>query len=133
RLHNRTPACPSAPASLAPTPSSIPLLSVLSAPAAASARGSTSGSKLSASIPGRPLQKLIEGLEILQPPVLTRPDFAQIPSQFNEAGVPLGFRSPFPGKDLIDLGQHEQGPSTVELGRHWRVPKTQARQASQGL
>jgi hypothetical protein len=63
-----------------------------------------------------PRQKLVKRLQFLQPPVLPRPDFTQVPSQFNEAGVPFGFRPPFPGQDLVNLGQNEQGPLGLSLG-----------------
>ena len=63
-----------------------------------------------------PPQKLVERLQRLEPPVLTRPHFAQLSSQFYEPGVPLGFRLPLPGQDLVDLGQNEQGPFAIELG-----------------
>ena len=39
-----------------------------------------------------PRQKPIKGRQFLQPPVLTRSHFTQVSTQFNEAGVHLGFR-----------------------------------------
>ena len=69
-----------------------------------------------------PRQKLIERLQILQSPVLPRPHFTQVTSQFYEPGVPLSLRTSLPGQDLIDLGQHEQGPFAIELGQHGRNP-----------
>jgi hypothetical protein len=62
-----------------------------------------------------PGQKVIEGLQVLQPPILPRPHFIQIPSQFHEPGVPLGFGPPLPGQDLVDLGQNEQSPPGLSL------------------
>ena len=56
-----------------------------------------------------PRQKLVERLQLLQPPVLSRPDFTQVTSQFYEPGIPLGFRPPLPRQDLVNLGQDEQG------------------------
>jgi hypothetical protein len=60
-------------------------------------------------------------LHVFHPPVLSRPHFAQITPEFNEAGIPLRFLLLFPGQNLIDLGQNEQSPSTIELGQHGRV------------
>jgi hypothetical protein len=69
-------------------------------------------------------QKLVKGLQFLQPPVLPRPYFTQVSSQFNESGIPLGFRPSLPGQDLIDLGQNEQSPFAIELGQHGRILST---------
>jgi hypothetical protein len=52
-------------------------------------------------------QKLVKGLQFLQPPVLPRPHFTQVSSEFHKAGVPLGLRTSLPGQDLVDLGQNE--------------------------
>ena len=80
-----------------------------------------------------PRQKLIKGLQFLQPPILTRPHFAQVSTQFYEPRIPLGFRPPLPGQNLVDLSQNEQSPFAIELGQHGRILSTQARQANQGL
>ena len=89
---------PAAPLSPAPVPSSIPPASVPFWPAAAGAHGSTSGSTLSVWIPETVSQKLVKGLQFLQPPVLPRPDFTEISSQFHEAGIPFGLlAAPRPG------------------------------------
>ena len=49
------------------------------------------------------LQKLIKGLQIVDPPVLTGPHFAQVTAQLHKARVPLPLRRPFPMQNLVDL------------------------------
>src|SRR6185369_17254088 len=69
-------------------------------------------------------QKLVKGLQFLQPPVLPRPHFTKVSSQFYEPSVPLCFRAPLPSQDLVDLGQNEQSSFAIELGQHGRSPST---------
>src|SRR5712691_2269118 len=76
-------------------------------------------------------QKLVEGLQILQAPVLPRPHLAQVSSEFHKPGIALCLPPPLPCQNLIDLGEPEQGPLAIQLGQHWRIPTKQARQANQ--
>jgi len=50
-----------------------------------------------------PLQKLIEGLQLLEAPVLPGPDFAQISAKLHKPGVFLSFLALLPGEDLISI------------------------------
>src|ERR1019366_7269341 len=63
--------------------------------------------------------------------VLSRPHLAQIPSQLDEAGVPLCLFLFFPSQDLVDLGQNKEGTLAIELRRHRHRPKTKVRQTDQ--
>jgi len=65
-----------------------------------------------------PLQEFIKRPQVLQPPVLACPHFAQIPSQFHKASIFLGFLALLPGQNLIDFGEHELGSPAIELGQH---------------
>ena len=49
------------------------------------------------------LQKLIKGLQIVDPPVLSCPYFAQVPTQLHKARVSLPLRRLFPMQNLVDL------------------------------
>src|SRR5579863_3434303 len=81
-----------------------------------------------------PRQELIEGLQIVDPPVLPGPRFAEITSEFHKAGIALLLRSSFPGQDLVDLGENKHSPTTIQFWRHERVSVTpQTGQANQGL
>ncbi len=58
---------------------------------------------------GKPfLQELIEGFEIVEPPVLPGPDLAQVATELHKPGIALPIDGLLPAQDLIDLGQHEQ-------------------------
>src|SRR5690242_15727307 len=79
-----------------------------------------------------PLQEIIEGRQLLEPPVLTRPHLTQITPKLNEASVLFRFLSPLPTEDLVNLRQHEHCTFLVQLRRHRRCPSTQVRQTHQG-
>src|SRR6266513_5897358 len=64
-----------------------------------------------------PLQKLVKRFQVLQPPVLPRPHFAQIATELDKAGIFLRLFALLPSQDLIDLGEHEPSPLAVQLGR----------------
>ena len=53
------------------------------------------------------LQKLFKRLQIVDPPVLTGPHFAEIATQLDKALVPLPLGRPFPVQNLVELLQHE--------------------------
>src|SRR4029077_9570342 len=53
-------------------------------------------------------QKIIEGAEIFESPVLARSHFAQVATQFDEPRVLLLLGAALPGQDLIDLIENEQ-------------------------
>jgi hypothetical protein len=70
---------------------------------------------------------------MVEPPVLSRADFAEIPSQLHEPGVPFVLRSLLPGQDVVDLRQHKQCSPAIEFWSHWQVPVSrQDVQANQG-
>src|ERR1019366_9282390 len=62
-----------------------------------------------------PLQKLVETLQTLQPPVLSRPHLAEIAPQFEELGVALRLLPLLPRQNLVNLAQYEYGSATIEL------------------
>ena len=70
------------------------------------------------------LEKLIEGMKIVEPPVLPAPHFTEITAELDEPRIALPLRRSLPTQDLIDLGQDEQSPATVELRSHKRSPVT---------
>ena len=78
-----------------------------------------------------PLQKLVEGLQVFQPPVLPSSYFAEISAELYEFCIAFRFVALLPGEDLIDLRQHEQCAFSIKLRQHGRIPSTQARQANQ--
>ena len=53
-----------------------------------------------------PLQELVKGLQVLQPPVLSSSYFAQVLAQFHKLGIALVVVPCLPGQDLVDLAQH---------------------------
>src|SRR5207244_3663842 len=63
-----------------------------------------------------PLQKLIEGLQLFQAPVLASSDFAEVSSEFHKACVFFSFFALLPSQDLIDLRKHEERPLRIQLG-----------------
>src|SRR5271157_3538351 len=77
------------------------------------------------------LQELIERLQVLQPPVLASPDFAQVLAEFYELGIALVLVPCLPGQDLVDLAEYNHGPAAIELRRHGRTPSKQVRQTDQ--
>src|SRR5437899_3641141 len=68
-----------------------------------------------------PLQKLVKRFQVLQPPVLPRPHFAQIATELDKTGIFLRLFALLPSQDLIDLGEHEPSPLAVQLGRKRRM------------
>ena len=64
------------------------------------------------------LQELVKRFQILHPPVLSRPHFAQATPQFNELGVTLCLFALLPRQNLVNFGQHEQRALTIELRHH---------------
>ena len=77
--------------------------------------------------------QLVKRFQVLQPPVLPGPDFAEISSEFHKPGIYLRFLALLPGQDLIDLGEHELSSPAIELGQHRRISSNEARQANQGF
>jgi len=67
-----------------------------------------------------PFQEFVEGLHVLQPPVLSRSNFTQITTKFDKASVPFRLLPLFPSQDFVDFGKHEQGSPAIELGQHRR-------------
>ena len=65
------------------------------------------------------LQKLIEGLQIVDSPILTGPHFAEVAAQLYKAGIPLPLRRPFPVQNLVDLLEHKQSSTLIQSGCHW--------------
>jgi hypothetical protein len=63
-----------------------------------------------------PFQELIEGSQIVQPPVLPCSDFTKVAAQFHEPDVPFLFRAPLPSQDFVDLRQYNRSPSSIEFG-----------------
>ena len=56
--------------------------------------------------PEPPCQEVVKRTHVLQPPVLPRPHFAEIPAKLDETGVALHLSlSAFPRQDLVDLGE----------------------------
>ena len=55
------------------------------------------------------LQELIERLQVLQPPVLAGPHFAQVLAQFHKPGIALVLVPCLPGQDRVDPAQHLHG------------------------
>src|SRR5207253_10903107 len=78
-----------------------------------------------------PLQKLVKRFQVLQPPVLPRPYFAQIATELDKAGIFLRLFALLPSQDLIDLGEHEPSTLAVQLGRKRRMFSNYAQQANQ--
>src|SRR5208282_505643 len=78
-----------------------------------------------------PRQKLVERLQVLEPPVLSRSHLAQIPAEIDEARVPLHLFLSFPRQDLVDLGQNEKSALATELRGHRWIPSKQVRQTDQ--
>src|SRR5271168_1080425 len=79
------------------------------------------------------LQKLSKGLQVVHPPVLSGPGFTEVTAQLHKACVSLPLRGLFPVQNLVDLFQHEQGATVIELGCHRRRPATpQIGQSNQG-
>jgi hypothetical protein len=58
-------------------------------------------------------QKIIEGAEVFEPPVLANSDFAQASTEFDEARVLLLLGMALPGQDLIDLVENEQSTASI--------------------
>ena len=77
------------------------------------------------------LQELIKRLQLLQPPVLASPHFAQMLSQFHKPGIALVLMPCLPGQDRVDLAQHLLGTTAIQLGRHGRILSSQVRQTDQ--
>src|SRR5205807_459596 len=69
-----------------------------------------------------PRQELVERLQVLQSPVLSRSHFAEIPTEVDKSGVPLCLFLPFPGQDLVDSRQNEEGSLAIEFRWHRRIP-----------
>ena len=63
-----------------------------------------------------PLQKFVEGLQVLQPPVLPRPDLAEIAAQFHELGVALGLFPLLPRQNLVDFLSTNSARSRLSFG-----------------
>lgn len=61
-------------------------------------------------------QKLIKGVQSLQPPVLLGSNLTQVFPQLHKAHITLLLLGPFPGQDLIDLAQDERGPWGSSFG-----------------
>src|ERR1017187_818701 len=78
-----------------------------------------------------PRQELVKRTQILQPPVLSRPNLAQIPAEIDKAGVALCLFLFFPRQDLVDLGEDKQCSLAIELGRYRHRPKTKVCQTDQ--
>ena len=68
------------------------------------------------------LEKLIEGLEIVEPPVLPGSHLTQVAAELHKPGIALPIDGLLPAQDFIDLGQHKQSPASVELRRHQGSP-----------
>jgi hypothetical protein len=71
-----------------------------------------------------PFEKLIKGLQIVDPPVLPGPRLTKIATEFNEARIALPLGSLFPGQNLIDLGENKHGVAMIEFRGHGRVSVT---------
>jgi hypothetical protein len=67
-------------------------------------------------------QKIIEGTEVFELPVLTSSHFAQVLTEFDEPRVLLLLGMALPGQDLIDLVENEQRTTAIQLGFHERTP-----------
>src|SRR5438105_15924768 len=78
-----------------------------------------------------PFQKIIERLQVLDPPILTRPHLAQISTKFYELGVATHLYPLLPSKDLVDLPEHKPSSLGVELGQDRWLISTQAHQTHQ--
>src|SRR5690348_6670552 len=78
-----------------------------------------------------PLQKLVKRFQVLQPPILSCSNLAQISSQFHETSIPFRTSPLLPGEDLVDLAEHEQGAPFFQLGSGRRVLSNQAHQSNQ--
>ncbi len=57
------------------------------------------------------LEELIEGLQIIEPPVLPGADFAQVAAELHKPRVALPILGLLPAQDLIDLGRAQTEPS----------------------
>src|SRR5579864_8422191 len=78
------------------------------------------------------LEKLIKRFQIIYPPILSCTNFAEIAAQLHKSSVPLLLGRPFPGQNLIDPAQNEEGPAAIQLRCHERKPATpQIGQANQ--
>ena len=79
------------------------------------------------------LEEVVERCHLLQAPVLSRANFAEITAQIHEAQIPFVETCFVPSKDLVDLAEDKYRTFEIELGRH-RGPAAnpQARQARQG-
>jgi hypothetical protein len=67
-------------------------------------------------------QKIIEGAEAFEPPVLAGAHFAQVSTQFDEPRVLLLLGVALPGQDLIDLVENEQSATPIQFGFHEHTP-----------
>src|SRR5215469_18126027 len=78
-------------------------------------------------------EKLIEGFQVLEPPVLSGSYLTEILAQFHEALVAFVFFGLFPGQDLINLPQDQECSLAIEFGSH-EGPRVnpQVRPANQG-
>ena len=61
------------------------------------------------------LKELIKRFQVLQPPVLSCPNLAQILPELDEPHVPLLVLRLLPGENLIDLVKDKQGPPAIEF------------------
>jgi len=67
-------------------------------------------------------QKIIEGAEVFEPPVLAGSHFAQISAEFDEPRVLLLLGMALPGQDFIDLIQNKQSATAIQFGFHEHTP-----------
>src|SRR5713101_7975309 len=74
---------------------------------------------------------MVKRLQVLQPPVQSRPHLAEIPAELDKAGVPLCLFLPFPRQNLVDFGEDKQCSLAIELRGHRRKPSKQVRQTDQ--
>src|SRR5713101_3210846 len=58
---------------------------------------------------------MVKRLQVLQPPVQSRPHLAEIPAELDKAGVPLCLFLPFPRQNLVDFGEDKQCLLAIEL------------------
>src|SRR5215469_5249786 len=78
-------------------------------------------------------EKLIEGFQVLEPPILAGSYLTERLAQFDEALVAFVLFGLFPGQDLINLAEDHECSLAIEFGSH-KHPRVnpQVRPASQG-